>query len=245
MSHLLAPTPQRPRDVDSDRGIVFKIADCTDEWRQAFNLIYQRYLAKELIDPNPYRCRVTPYHLRPQTNVFVAVREGKVISTATLIGDSPDGLPLEELYAEDIDLRRRAGLTLAEVSCFASRSGSVRESLVAFLGMMRVLAQHAQTFGIHELVAAAHPKHAEYYVRTMGFRYFGYETIYSTFGDAPAIGCAMNFAYAERTRPLYYEALLGNRLPLTDLLPRPMPPDVVTRFESMVHVSTDFIPIGL
>jgi hypothetical protein len=241
---ILAQTANRHAETRGAQ-VEFKIADCRQDWKQAFGLIYDCYLRKGLIEPNRFDCRVSQYHLRPQTTVFIAKKEGHVVCTVSLIGDSIDGLPLEEIYGPEIDLKRRQGITLAEVSGFACSSGSLKEFQSLMKGTLRLLSQHAQRFRIHELVAAAHPRHADFYIRTMGFKMFGTETTYPSLHDAPAVAVAMNFAEVEQDRPAFYEAFLGEKIPFLDLLPYPMSPEDAAYFEPMADVSSAFIPLTL
>lgn len=231
--------------LQGDSGFEFRIASTRAERDQAFALTYECYRKKGLIQENAFRRRLTHYHLHPHTNVFVGIRGGAVVSTATLIGDSSNGLPCEDLYSADIHGFRTEGLNMAEVSCLASSIPSLSESHACFIGILRLLAQHAKTFGIDQLVAAVHPKHAQFYTRTMGFRYFGFETSYETVCYAPAIGCSMNFADVEQTRPPYYDILLGNPLPLPQLLPCPMSPRDSEHFSRMLPATYEAVPLGV
>lgn len=229
-------------DLTDDTGLICKIADSIDEWQAAFSTVYDRYRACGLIDPNPYRMRVLPYHLLPTTNTFVALQNGLVACTATLVTDSPEGLPLEPIFPAEVERKRLQGITMAEVSCLASRVTSARTFFKVFLPLQRLLAQHARRFGVDQLIVACHPKHARLYERSMGFRQFTRETTYSTLHDAPAIGIALDFAEVDRLRPPCWDAMFKDPLPLTELLPRPMPPDAVEYFSPMVDVYAECLP---
>jgi len=223
-------------------GVVCKIADTVPEWSAAFSIVYDRYRAGGLIDPNPFRMRVLPYHLIVSTNTFIAIQDGRVVCTATLVTDSEDGLPLEPIFPAEVERKRMQGLTLAEVSCLASRVTSARTFFKVFLPLLRLLSQHARHFGVDQLVVACHPKHARLYERSMGFRQFTRETTYGALHNAPVVGISLDFQEVDRLRPPCWDAIFRDPLPLTDLLPRPMTPEAVDYFSPMVDTLAECIP---
>jgi hypothetical protein len=56
---------RQTRTID---GITYKIASCQEEREAAFRLVHDAYVTAELMDPNAYRMRVTPWHLLPTTD---------------------------------------------------------------------------------------------------------------------------------------------------------------------------------
>ena len=42
--------------------------------------------------------RVTPYHLLPTTEIFIALHQGEVVLTYTLVLDGRLGVPMESVY---------------------------------------------------------------------------------------------------------------------------------------------------
>lgn len=229
---------------DPDEELVCKIASSMADFDSAFELVYQKYLSKGLIEPNPFARRVVPYHLNNSTTTFIAYRGGSAVCTTTLVGDSSDGLPLEALYPAEIERKRLAGLRLAEVSCLAGcGSGSDRNFHRLFMKLMRILGQHAERFGIDQLVVAVHPRHARYYQRTMGFQQFGGEVRYESLQDAPAVGIALDFEQGKINRPPAFDMIFGSKLPLAEIMPRPMPQDYVDYFEPMVDLTDVCVPL--
>jgi hypothetical protein len=240
-AHPASQTP-RSRTLPLDAGLVCKIADSFDDWDTAFSMVYRRYLSIGLIPPNPFERRVLRHHLLPGTNVFVAYQRGNPVCTTTLIGDSATGLPIESVYPWEIERMRQRGLRLAEVSCLASTVAPGRSFHLLFMRLMRILGQHSKRFGIDRLVVAVHPRHADYYERSMGFRRFGGETPYRTLHDAPAVAIHLDFRETERTRPPAYDLIFSKPLSLMELLPHPMLPEDAHHFEPMVASSEVYLP---
>jgi hypothetical protein len=188
----------------------------------AFELVYRKYIEAELIHYNPFRMRVTPYHLLPTTNMFVASEEGRVICTVTLIGDGELGLPMESIYpAEVLDCRRK-NLYVGEVSCLAFERMEMSKFLLVFMQLTRLMAQHARSYGMDRLLIAVHPQHARFYQRCMGMEQVGPLKTYPSVQNAPAMACALDFAAIDRNRPRCWTSYFGTRLPESEILSHPM-----------------------
>src|SRR5689334_20585841 len=98
-----------------------RIANSRYELAQALSLVYHNYLEAGLIEPNAAEGRVIRQHALASTEVFVAKTRNEVFGTATLVRDSALGLPMESIYAREVETRRDQNLCLAEVSCLADR----------------------------------------------------------------------------------------------------------------------------
>ena len=88
------PELDQPDRAARTLDIEVKAADGRDELYGAFQLVYDAYLRSGLTKPNAYGLRVTPYHLLPTTEVFVALDRRKVICTVSLVRDGELGLPM-------------------------------------------------------------------------------------------------------------------------------------------------------
>ena len=139
----------------------------------AFGLLYKAYLKAGLVTENARQLRVTPFHLLPSTEVFVAKCAGEVLSTLTMVPDSAVGLPMDSMYAAELAELRKSGLRIAEIGSLADR----RHLPIRFINIFELLAQLivqvAQDRGIDTLVLAVHPRHAKFYMRAFGFEALG------------------------------------------------------------------------
>ena len=125
-------------------GVRCRIAATRSEREAAFELVYEAYLRSGLSDPNPWRVRVTPYHLLPDAEVFVAVHRGQVLLTYTFVFDGELGVPMELVYAREVDELRRAGVRFAEATCLADRREELGGAfLPVFLNLTRFATQFA------------------------------------------------------------------------------------------------------
>jgi len=214
--------------------ICFRIAATREERAAAFRLAYRSYLRAGLCDPNPHEMRVMPHHLLPTTEVFVAVCQGEVISTVSLVADGELGLPMESVYAEVVAERRRQGLVLAEVSCLADRRNELSRRLSVLLELKRLMAQYARRQGMDELLVAVHPRHVRFYERFLAFQRIGVQTVYPAVRGHPAVALSLSFARIDRQRPHNYERFFGEPLPEGRLWPQPISRADREYFRSMV-----------
>jgi hypothetical protein len=192
--------------------IELKIASTREEWEAAFELLYRSYRRAGLCAENSCGFRATKYQLLPTTDIFIAKLEGEVISTVSLVRDSEFGLPMEDVYREEVAERRAAGLRLAEVSCLADRRRDAYRFFGLFCELSRLMAQLAIKLGIDELVIAVHPRHASLYRRYMAFRRFGERRVYPTVQNHPAVALVLNFAQAQAERPAGWKKFFGPQL---------------------------------
>ena len=186
-----------------------KIASRVGEWRSAFALVYEAYTHKGLAEPNPRGMRVTPYQLLPTTEVLVAIDHHRVVCTASVVRDGLLGLPLEDVYAEEVAARRRQGLVLAEVSCLADSQEGKRTAFSNVLQLMSLCVQCAKARGVDQLLVAVHPHHARFYQGFFGFEVLGEQRSYGAVLDAPAVALVLDLNHLAENHPRGYERLFG------------------------------------
>ena len=77
------------------------------------------------------KSHVTPYHLLPTTEIFIAEYQGEVIFTMSLVIDGDLGVPMEHVYGDEIArfapgaagwAKSRAWLIAVRTWCGSSRS---------------------------------------------------------------------------------------------------------------------------
>ena len=185
-------TTRRRECATSVDGVTFTIAESLDSQFECLSLVHERYVASGLMQPNQYGVRVLPEHCEPFSVILMAYDEYGIICTSTLILDGPRGLPIEELYPDEIQQRRGAGLKLAEVSCLAGQTSAdplAKRSRPPIGRMMTFLGGLAQFLQVDRLVIAVHPRHSRFYRRKFGFEAFGEEKSYGKVQDRPAVPC--------------------------------------------------------
>lgn len=228
-----SPISRKTKEAPLDYQIV------TNRWERlsAYRLVYDTYLKRGLIPPNHYRLRVTPYHLLPTTQTFIAVQDERIICSVSLIGDGQLGLPMESVYSEEVTSARAQGLYVGEVSCLASRHEDFRQFLPIFVQLTRLMAQHARGQGMDQFLIAVHPKHARFYERFMGFEQIGPLRQFPAVQDAPAVALCLDFARIDRERPKCWNDFFGSPLPKSKLEFEPISPEEVDYFRPAAKVN--------
>lgn len=227
---VTAPLNLTPQEAEQPRRyppITIKIATTRAEREAAFRLVYQRYLGSGLCQPNPYGMRVTPYHLLHTTTVFVAIYQGEVIFTMSLIGDGEYGVPLESTFPEEIAQLRRQGITFGEVSCLADRRRNIGRFLPLFTRVSRMVLQFARAHGIQRLVIAVHPKHGPFYKRLFGFQQMSDTRPYGSVLNNPAVAYSLDYSSFSPDR---HELYFGEAIPSNELEPQPLTSDELADF---------------
>ncbi len=140
--------------------IRLQVASTREQREAVFRLIYHSYRDAGLCEPDFTELRFTPYQLLPTTDLFLAQLHEEVVCTLSLVRDGELGLPMEDLYAEQIEQRRAAGLHLAEVSCLADCRSDPSRFFELFCDLSRLMVQSAEYQSVDQLLIAVHPRHA-------------------------------------------------------------------------------------
>ena len=164
---------------------------------------------------------------------------GEVISTLSLVRDGELGLPMEEIYPDEVDARRARGVRLAEVSCLADRRQDAARFFGLFCELARLMAQLGMKSGVDELLVTVHPRHAPLYRRYMAFQPLGDRRDYPAVQGNPAVALSLNFDRAERESPKSWHEFFGKPLPERVLRTCPMN-DVDREYFSTLLSTGDF-----
>jgi len=195
----------------------------TREQREAvFRLIYQSYRDAGLCESDSTELRFTPYQLLTTTDIFCAQLREEVVCTLSLVQDGALGLPMEDLYVEQVEERRAAGLRLAEVSCFANRREEPSRFFELFCDLSRLMVQLAERQSIDQLLIAVHPRHAALYTRYMAFKKIGERRDYSTVNGSPAVPLCLDLNETRANHPPCWEKFFGEKIPDIFLQPKPI-----------------------
>ena len=218
-------------------SIRYKIASTREERESAFRLIYRSYFDAGLTDPNASQMRVSPYHMLPTTQMFVAMIDDEVIFSVSLVPNGALGLPMESIYPREVAQRRRLGQRLAEVTCLADRPSSLRDSFPVFLQLCRLMVQYACRQQIDQILVAVHPRHVGFYRRTLRFELIGNQRDYPMVRNRPAVPLVLDFAALKVAHPKSYDAFFGEQLSDDLLRSQPIPPVQRDYFAPMVDFS--------
>lgn len=139
----------------------------------AFQIVYERYVRDGLTNRNRFGIRILPHQLLDTSWVLVAKRSRNALGTLSLIEDGAMGLPMEQLYPDEIWNLRRRQLRVAELACFALVDQSADESMRVLRALLQSACEIGFRKGINELVICIHPKRVRFYERRLGFKEIG------------------------------------------------------------------------
>jgi len=213
------------------RTVTVKIASELDELEQAFRLVAANYQERGYEAQTGKPFRFTPYHALPNTTVFVAKLDGRVVATFSLVADNVVlGLPMESIYSAEIADLRRQGRRMAEVTSLAFSDLGQREFLQVFTAMIRVMKQYHVAQGGDTWVITVNPRHSNFYTKVLGYRPLGECKPYAAVGDAPAEAYWLDAAAMRVNAPRGYAQIFGEDLPPEVLTAPPLPRPFIRYF---------------
>ena len=162
-------------------------ASSIEQVESAWGLVYQRYTEMGLIDENPFGIHAVPGAVGQQACVLWGPEGPDVGYTMTLFRDNPMGLALDSVYARELDELRGKGRRLFEVGMLADRRQSTARGIGALTSMMRWAVYYGLHSGLTDGVVGVHPRHAQFYVRYLGFEEFAAPTSYPLVRNNPVV----------------------------------------------------------
>jgi hypothetical protein len=239
--HNTFSTPSRRQSIlvpEIDENIEVKLASTPTEWDEAFRLVADNYRARGYESNSLHGLRFTNYHALPDTAVFVAKREGKVVATLSLVCDTHVlGLPMECIFGEEIDQLRAEGLRLAEVSSLADRELPIRQFVPVFATLTGLMTQWGIQEGVDLWLISVNPRHRAFYRKVMGFLPLGPSRSHPSVLGHPAEAYKINPEILKHNAPKMHQKMLGEPAPREVLDARPMSHQLIREFASSSTVT--------
>ena len=104
--------------------VQYRIASSREEVERAYALVYDEYLKWGFILPEYYKSpmRMTIYNILPESVTCIAMQNDKALATVSIMPDSPLGMPMDDVYKEDVDKIRQAQRGICEVGQLAIKT---------------------------------------------------------------------------------------------------------------------------
>lgn len=151
-------------------GIDYKIATSKEEMRKAYELVYQNYVEKKFCKLNHHRMRIFLFDSLLETRTFIAKEGDDVLATATLVFDSPIGLPSDGIYKDRIDELRREGKKICEFSKLSTKKDLGTKALRILPNLFRSCWLYAKEINKHShFCILVEPRNEEYYLKSYFF----------------------------------------------------------------------------
>lgn len=187
------------RLVESELAAVeqVRMAKTVGEYVTSMGLVYDGYVDRGIMAPHEARVRMTPYLALPSTVIFVAMEKGEVAGTLSLVKDGPLGLPMQKIYAQEVQAVRDEGRVVAEVGALCVANGK-RGTGIPFLLYKTMWLAATRLLGVDDLMIAVHPDAADLYCASLQFERVGPVRSYPTLErSASAVALRLRLREAE------------------------------------------------
>lgn len=206
-------------------GMVFKIAETREELEEAYHVVHTTYVEEGYMDSHLSKMRIKLTNAHPHTITLIGKKEDHIAITLTVIPDSPLGLPVDDVYKEEVDQLRAMQHSVVEVGSLASHvlyRDHEKNHRMEIITQLKNIALHIDMASIvysshylnaDDMVIAVHPKHRKFYEQVLLFEPFGEEKSYPDVKGNPAVALRLNLReLLEKYRKRYGGNLVGRDL---------------------------------
>lgn len=190
-------------DPDKIQRVSVKYAESQEELAAAFRIVHDAYVEAGYIAPHPSGMRLRIFEALPHNITFLGNVDDQPVATASLVLDSPLGLPMEESYPDEINALRRAGRKLAEVSGLATVRELRHKSM--FLYVCKVLLAYAMYIGVDEMCIMISPEHEDFFREVLLFESLAGKRVINEETHDTVVACRLNLD-PESFHDRWYEA---------------------------------------
>ena len=149
--------------------IIIRLAQDPSEVQRANALVFRNYVARGYWQDDRKEVDRNPYLHLPTRHVFVVTDRSALLGTASVVLDSPHGIPADSFQRKVTEHLRTRGETLAEISALAIDKGrSHPPNLLHFL--VAFIFQYSFYYAaVDRFVIVCTPRHSIFYERSYGF----------------------------------------------------------------------------
>lgn len=178
----------------TSRSMEVRPARSREELEEAYRLVYLAYNQQGYLTDSPEQMRLTVFNAFPDTVTFIAKEDGEVVGTVSIVGDTDIGLPMDEVYHEELNQLRWRRRTLAEVSMLATKCHRVSRKMPVFLQLMKQVFDYIWfVLQADDACLACPPHRTGFYEKRLLFGRFGETKAYGSVQDNPAVALRLNF----------------------------------------------------
>lgn len=202
-------------------NITYTLVLSPKEKEEAAALVRKEYRKKGYASENATLAeKIDPFLQAKTSQTFLArdTTHDTPLATVSVIMDSPLGLPLDELYRDEINPLRQKNKQLAEISQLSLDSDAVERLFgkkmtkknFVILPLFKLVLYTCLTQNVDTLCIAINPKHEVFY-DALGFQTIGDLKYYSSFNQAPAIAKVLDLktiATLETKNRFLYQAIV-------------------------------------
>ncbi len=180
--------PSTPSPSGLPEEVHVRPAASRREHEEAYRLVYRNYRARGYAAKQDSAIRVSLHNALPQSITFVGVLRETVIATVCLLPDTPIGLPMQDIYSEEMERLRAQERTVTEVTMLADRRMEIQRTLPMLLQLMKLVFDYATlVLRANDLCITINPRHDAFYKRYLLFDNLGEERVYPSVENNPAL----------------------------------------------------------
>ncbi len=149
-------------------NLKFKLAETKSEMEQAYQLLYQAYVASGSMKPNSTGLRATAYHALPSTSMLIATVDDVVVATVSIFRLTAFGLPISKIY--DVNSFTKKGRRIAEISSLCVCDTYKNDHRTLLFGLLKFLYEYSVSFfGIDIKLIVIKPFRRHFYESMLNF----------------------------------------------------------------------------
>ncbi|OYZ21457.1 MAG: hypothetical protein B7Y39_08990 [Bdellovibrio sp. 28-41-41] len=189
-----------------DSQFTFKIARTRGELSDAYRILHDSYVELGYTVPQISGMRIVKYFAVPSTTTLIALFDGKVVGTISIIRRGSFGLPADAIFdlSEFIDRNE----VIAEVSSLAIDSKFRQKRGALFLPLLKYFWEYTERFMILDsIVISVSPTMSDFYEGFLGFKRLPQAEVapYSFVNGVPAVGLYLNIKTARKVFSELYD----------------------------------------
>jgi len=175
-------------------NLTFKLAETRQELESAFRILHDAYVSMGFMKPSPSGMRISIFNALPGTCTLVALWDGEVIGTVSIIQDNPMGFPIEHIFS--LGRFRETNVRLAEISALAIEKRYRGDPNIILFSLFKFVYKYCNEYlGVEKILMAMPPDISEFYERILFCRRLSAQVIdkYEYVNGAPAVGLYLDF----------------------------------------------------
>jgi hypothetical protein len=163
--------------------MVLRVCTSLEEVLEAWGMVYRQYLAAGFIEENPFGLYTFPQYISTDTVVITGWKEGKMVSTVSVVVDSGQGIPLDSFYQRENDLLRQKGQPLMEIGLNVVEGECTNREVMDMLIYAARYSWPTKT----RCVIGIHPRREKLFERFFGFQKVGDLKAYENLDGSPPV----------------------------------------------------------
>jgi len=187
-------------------SVDYRVVRTREELESAYALVYKEYLKRQYVREISAQMRYSLFNILPTTTTFIALCDNQIIATASVIVNSPLGLPMDDLYKDELDELRVNDKKICEISMLASDTSLFPEGTSLMLNAKKMFLVYnlfkcvfdyvKDVLQMDNICIAINPKHNLTYDHLF-FRDLGPLKKYDQVNGAPALGKCLDVKEVE------------------------------------------------